>query len=444
MLNSFAESTGLHVNYHKSNIYPINVSDQKLAILANTFHCKVGAMPFTNLGLPLGLKNPNLGAFLPLIQKIERRLASTSVFLSQAGRLQMVNAVFSSLPTYYMCTLKLPNTVIKQIDKFRRHCLWRGSDINAKNHLKLLGKQSTNQKLRGLGVINLDLQNKALLMKCLHKFYNRADILWVNIIWANHYGTSLPSVKPVGSFCWKDILKIQGAYKELARVEIGDGKTTLLWHDNWNGLCKSASFPELWSFASFKNITIHQARLVSPNEMFHTPLSAEAFDQLLALQDILTNLQLHDQKEKWLSNASSSLFSSQKAYSHMTSNQPTHPIFSWLWKSKCQPKHKVFFWLLLKDRLNTRSFLRQRSMSLDSFTCDNCILQLEETTLHLFFRCNFARRCWLLLDIRPPRTTDLLHTLLRIRMRWHVPWRLESIIIMTWCIWKSKNNWIFN
>jgi hypothetical protein len=132
MLNSFAESTGLHVNYHKSNIYPINVSDQKMEILANTFHCKIGSMSFTYLGLPLGLKKPNLGAFLPLIQKIEKRLVTTSVFLSQAGRLQMVNAVFSSLPTYYMCTLKLPKSVIKHIDKFRRHCLWRGADINAK------------------------------------------------------------------------------------------------------------------------------------------------------------------------------------------------------------------------------------------------------------------------------------------------------------------------
>jgi hypothetical protein len=58
MLNSFADSTGLHVNYNKSNIYPINVSEQKMAMLANTFHCKVGALPFTYLGLPLGLKNP--------------------------------------------------------------------------------------------------------------------------------------------------------------------------------------------------------------------------------------------------------------------------------------------------------------------------------------------------------------------------------------------------
>jgi hypothetical protein len=80
MLNSFAESTGLHVNYHKSNIYPINVSDQKMEILANTFQCKIGSMSFTYLGLPLGLKRPNLGAFLPLIQKIERRPASTYVF----------------------------------------------------------------------------------------------------------------------------------------------------------------------------------------------------------------------------------------------------------------------------------------------------------------------------------------------------------------------------
>jgi hypothetical protein len=41
MLNSFADSTGLHVNYHKSNIYPINVTNQKMEILANTFHCKI-------------------------------------------------------------------------------------------------------------------------------------------------------------------------------------------------------------------------------------------------------------------------------------------------------------------------------------------------------------------------------------------------------------------
>jgi hypothetical protein len=86
----------------------------------------------------------------------------------------------------------------------------------------------------GLGFINLELQNKALLMKCLHKFYNRDNIPWVNIIWATHYSHSLHSAKPVGSFWWKDILKIQDVFKEIAQVEIGDGKSTLLWHDLWD------------------------------------------------------------------------------------------------------------------------------------------------------------------------------------------------------------------
>jgi hypothetical protein len=177
--------------------------------------------------------------------------------------------------------------------------------------------------------------------------------------------------------------------------------------------------------------------------MFHTPLSAEAFEQFQALQDLLANFPRPDQRDKWICNGSSSLFSSQKAYTYMTGNEWTHPIFSWLWKTKCQPKHKLFL-LLFKDRLNTRSLLRHRSMPLDSYTCDNCILQLEETVLHLFFRCKFARRCSLLIGIIPPRTVDLLNTLLRIRIRWKVSWRMEIIIIMSWCIWKSRNNWIFN
>jgi hypothetical protein len=31
-----------------------------------------------------------------------------------------------------MCTLKIPKTIIKQIDIFRRNCLWRGNDLSSK------------------------------------------------------------------------------------------------------------------------------------------------------------------------------------------------------------------------------------------------------------------------------------------------------------------------
>jgi hypothetical protein len=79
--------------------------------------------PFTYLGLPLSTSNPTIHDCLPMAPRIEKRLISTSLWLTQGGKLQLVNSVMSSLPTFYMCTIKLPISIIKQIDKYRRHCL---------------------------------------------------------------------------------------------------------------------------------------------------------------------------------------------------------------------------------------------------------------------------------------------------------------------------------
>jgi len=57
LLRSFSDSTGLHVNFKKSFLVPINVSTEKTLRLAQTFGCAVGNMPFTYLGLPLVLPN---------------------------------------------------------------------------------------------------------------------------------------------------------------------------------------------------------------------------------------------------------------------------------------------------------------------------------------------------------------------------------------------------
>jgi hypothetical protein len=173
LLNSFAISTGLRVNYAKSNMVPINVSPDRLQHLASMFQCQIGSLPFTYLRLPLGLHNPSVQDCLPLVNRIERRLVGTTLFLSQGGKLQLVNSVLSSLPTYYMCIIQLSITIIQQIDKYRRHCLWRGSDLNAKKPPLAAWKQVQRPKLKGgLGVTNLRIHNEAFLLKNWHKFLN--------------------------------------------------------------------------------------------------------------------------------------------------------------------------------------------------------------------------------------------------------------------------------
>jgi hypothetical protein len=111
-------------------LLPINITETKTDMLARTFGCAKGNLPFTYLGLPMGTTKPKIIDFLPLVYKCERRLSGISSMLNQAGRLQITNAVLSSLPTYYMCTLEIPKAVIKQIDKFRKNCLWSGNNVN--------------------------------------------------------------------------------------------------------------------------------------------------------------------------------------------------------------------------------------------------------------------------------------------------------------------------
>lgn len=177
LLLAFAASSGLKVNFEKSLMLPLNVLDTKLDDLANAFGCSKGSLPFTYLSLPLSLTKPSVADFWPLVSKCERRHASTSIFLSDSGRLEITNAVFSTLPTFTMSTFLLPKTVIKQIDKFRKHCLWPGSDANNKKPPKAAWPMVCVSKADGgLGVINLRIQNESLLLKHLDKFYNHKNI----------------------------------------------------------------------------------------------------------------------------------------------------------------------------------------------------------------------------------------------------------------------------
>jgi hypothetical protein len=111
---------------------PINLNPDRLHHLAATFNCQAGSLPFTYLGLPLSSSKPSIHEFLPLVHRVERRLISTTMFLTQGGKLLMVNLVMSWIPTFFMSTLKVPVEIIKQIDRYRRHCLWRDGDLNAR------------------------------------------------------------------------------------------------------------------------------------------------------------------------------------------------------------------------------------------------------------------------------------------------------------------------
>ena len=100
LLQNFSTFTCLKVNFAKSMLLPINLEEDGTAQLAQLFGCVVGTLPFTYLGLPLGWTKPEVIDFLPLVTRCQRHLAFTSPFLFQAGRLEVTNSIFTSLPMF--------------------------------------------------------------------------------------------------------------------------------------------------------------------------------------------------------------------------------------------------------------------------------------------------------------------------------------------------------
>lgn len=178
-------------------------------------------------------------------------------------------------------------------------------------------------------------------MKNLRKFYNKEDLPWVHLLWDNYYTNGrLPSQQKKGSFWRRDIVKLQTQYKGIAKVQVGNGTTVLLWEDLWGNVVPQYQFSHLHSYAKNKAMTLCQAsQQQGLYNIFNLPISEEAYEQFIVLRDMIQNTVLPTNSDIWKQNGDKPSYSSSKAYKSLIGHIQVHPINTWLWASKCQPKH---------------------------------------------------------------------------------------------------------
>lgn len=139
-------------------------------------------------------------------------------------------------------------------------------------------------------------------------------------------------------------MKLLDKFKSMASVLIADGATVLLWKDHWNGSTPADAYPHLFSFAKNEHISFKMA--INTNDFldnFNLPLSVEAHHQLLNLQEAIADRELITGNDQWKYSWVNDKFSTSKAYKVMKAGTSAHPVYHWIWRSKCQMKHKVFF-----------------------------------------------------------------------------------------------------
>ncbi|CAL2262014.1 unnamed protein product [Prunus armeniaca] len=379
LLDFFCLISGMKINKSKCSLVGFGHSPSFLNRLASGWGCAVGDWPMMYLGLPLGGNPRSIGFWDPVFEKVQRRLQKWKrAFLSRGGRLTLIQAVLSSIPTYYMSLFKMPVSVINKLEKLMRSFLWEGVEVGKRDHLVKWERVANSKEEGGLGVGSLREKNEALRAKWLWRLPKEPNSLWARVV-KSKYG-----------------------------FEVGNGNRVRFWEDSWvkEGLLKD-SFPRLFALSSKQSLSIDRFvdSHVFPHNWdfgFRRNLNDRETAEAIKLLEVLDGFRLCASKRdrrRWDLEVSG--FFTCKSFQSFLRNKGsvvTFLPFSSVWKAKSPPKVKVFVWLVALGKVNTLDLVQRKRpfMYLSPQWCVLCKLG-EESVDHLFLHCPFSLSLWGLL-----------------------------------------------
>ena len=105
---------------------------ENLEVLVAELGCRIGTLPSTYLGLPLGMRRNSLQVWDGVEERFRKRLALWKrQYISKGGRLTLVKSTLSNLPIYTMSLFWIPKGVKSRLGDF----LWGGGNLDRKIHL---------------------------------------------------------------------------------------------------------------------------------------------------------------------------------------------------------------------------------------------------------------------------------------------------------------------
>lgn len=374
ILDSFAAFTGLHINYGKSTLVPINMPEHIVHSCVQAIGCKREGFPQPYLGLPLSIHKLPISAFTPYIHKADRRLSSWQAFL--LNKMGLINSVLDSQLVYVMSSLQLPPGVISSMDKTRRAFLWSG-DKSGKSSAASCLVAWTNvcnpKEQGGLGIRDTGIQNACLLLKLLHRLHCAESSAWSS--WVQNK-ISLASLQgDIHGEHWNNLKQLLPLYQAITSVELGNGQSTSFWNDVWLADDALADvYPALFSHCNLKSASVKDIMSAGLSNCLVPRLSAAAQFELQEAQHSLIGLQLSDSSDRRISafaRHDSNLDSGAIYKMIKAKTTASSPKANFIWKSYAPPRVQLFMWLLCRNRIQCRSVLFQKKV-VDDPACEIC------------------------------------------------------------------------
>jgi hypothetical protein len=235
-LRGFELASGLKVNFWKSCIIGVNVSEEFLGMASQFLNCRLGSVPFKYLGLPVGANPRKMSTWEPMLDTIQERLGAwRNKYVSIGGRIVLINLVLNAIPIFYLSYMKMPLSVWRKLVSIQRKFL--------------------------------RLVNLSLLAKWRWKLLFLDDEVWKEVV-ISRYGRDVVGKKSLGehditrltSPWWRDVCLLEGPthwFSTAVGRKVGCGDSTLFWEDQWTGTqTLRQRFPRLFGISSKKSEVI--------------------------------------------------------------------------------------------------------------------------------------------------------------------------------------------
>ncbi|WVZ92700.1 hypothetical protein U9M48_038746 [Paspalum notatum var. saurae] len=272
----FEQLSGLKINFYKSEIFCFGEAKEWESQYSNLFGCK---------------KAINNKDWKTIEERIERKLSNwKGKMLSFGERLVLLNSVLSSLPMFMLSFFEIP----------------RGYDNHKKKYKLIIWPILCQPKEQGgLGVQNLDIQNKCLRSKWLFKLCNE-DGIWQDLL-RNKYlkGNSLSQIekKPRDSHYWKSLMGVKNQFLSLGRFK----------------LALKDVYPNLFTIVRRKHATVAEVLRMNPyNVSFRKALTGNRFNEWHSLVARIASINLQKGRDQFVWGLhSKGYFSISSMYKHL-------------------------------------------------------------------------------------------------------------------------------
>nr|GEX79912.1 putative RNA-directed DNA polymerase, eukaryota, reverse transcriptase zinc-binding domain protein [Tanacetum cinerariifolium] len=216
ILTCFHLASGLKVNFNKSKLFGIGVSNIELNVVVSSIGCLASEFPCFYMCLPIGAQMSRCANWNPIVAW-----------------------------EYYFLIFKAPEKVIHKLESIRRRFFWGGNSDQEKISWIAWKKVTLPHKSGGLGIGSLMDSNQSLLPKRWWRFRKEENALCCKVIRSIH-GSSCGMLNTCelkkSSGTWSHIIKLKDDlniiginFMMLFKKKVGNRMTMSFWYNNWLG-----------------------------------------------------------------------------------------------------------------------------------------------------------------------------------------------------------------